>query len=257
MKFRILNLVLLLVLPLVMAFGAYNPTLRWWALGIFVLLQLSVLYYGVTTISAGYFVDALCKAKTTEKVVALSFDDGPHSVLTPRILETLRRYNVPASFFVIGKNIEGNEPILQKTSEEGHIIGNHSYCHDFWFDMYSPKKMLDDMHIADNTIKEAIGKRPVLFRPPYGITNPNLKKAIQKGRYLTIGWSVRSLDTTIKDKEKLLSRISRRMKPGDIILLHDSMEHTANLLPELIETIFKKGYQIKGIDEMLNIRAYA
>ncbi|MCD6010487.1 MAG: polysaccharide deacetylase family protein [Flavipsychrobacter sp.] len=257
MKFRILNVVLLLVLPLVMAFGANNPTIRWWGLGVFILLQLSILYYGVTTISAQYFVDALCNAKTDEKVVALSFDDGPHNVLTPKILETLRLYNVPASFFVIGRNIEGNEDVLQKTFEEGHIIGNHSFCHDFWFDMYSSKKMLDDMHIADNTIEEAIGKKPVLFRPPYGITNPALKKAIKKGRYLTIGWSVRSLDTTIKDKEKLLSRISRRIKPGDIILLHDSMEHTANLLPELIETIFKKGYKIKGIDEMLNIRAYA
>src|SRR5258708_26527458 len=99
--------------------------------------------------------------------------------------------------------------------------------------------------------------KPALFRPPYGVTNPNLKRAIKKGKYITIGWSIRSLDTAIKDKKKLLSRIGGHVKPGDIILLHDSMEHTANILPELIETILKKGFQIKGLDEMLNIHAYA
>lgn len=256
-KVRLLNIILIVLLVMCIPVCYFYPAITWWVGGVYLVLQLSLLYYGVVTISAGYFVKALCKADTDEKVVALSFDDGPHPVYTPRILDALRKYHAPASFFVIGKYIAGNEQILQRERAEGHLIGNHSYCHDFWFDMYSTNKMLGDIHKADDTIEKTIGARPILFRPPYGITNPNLKKAISRGNYVTLGWSIRSLDTTIKDKKKLLSRISDRIRPGDIILLHDSMEHTANILPELIETILKKGYRIKGIDEMLNIRAYA
>lgn len=256
-KIRLLNIILLALLAVCIPACYLNPSIVWWVAGIYLVLQLSLLYYGVVTISAGFFVKALCKADTHEKVVALSFDDGPHPIYTPKILDTLKKYKAPASFFVIGKNIHGNENILQREKAEGHLVGNHSYCHDFWFDMYGTDKMLDDIQKADDTIEKTIGAKPVLFRPPYGITNPNLKKAIKRGNYITLGWSIRSLDTTIKDKEKLLSRIGDRLKPGDIILLHDSMEHTANVLPELIETILNKGYQVKGIDEMLNIRAYA
>lgn len=222
-----------------------------------VLIHLSILYYGVVTITAAYFVPALNKADTNEKIVALSFDDGPHPTNTPKILDALKSAYAPASFFVIGKNIAGNEHLLYRAKNEGHLVGNHSFCHDFWFDMYSTRKMLDDMRKGDDAIAGAIGEKPVIFRPPYGITNPNLKRAIKKGKYLTIGWSVRSLDTTTKDKEKLLSRITDRLKPGDIILLHDSMDHTTDMLPEIINAIREKGFTIKGIDEMLNISAYA
>ncbi len=108
--------------------------------------------------------------------------------------------------------------------------------------------------------KEAVaitGLEPLLFRPPYGVMNPNLARAIKKGQFMPISWSIRSFDTTIKDKQKLLSRIITKVKPGDIILLHDSMEITATILPELIQQLMSKGYKIGRLDKMLNINAYA
>ena len=113
------------------------------------------------------------------------------------------------------------------------------------------------MRQMDNEVTKITGLKPLLFRPPYGVINPNLTEAIKKGEYTPIGWSIRSFDTTIKDKQKLLSRIITKVKPGDIILLHDSMEITATILPELIQQLMSKGYKISRLDKMLNINTYA
>lgn len=235
----------------------FYPAIQWWGFGFIVLVQLCILAYACTSISSGYFLPVLCNSATTEKVVALSFDDGPNATYTPQILDTLKKYDAPATFFCIGKNIAGNEAILSRINEEGHVLGNHSFSHDFWFDLYSAKKMLADMQQTDSAIAGITGLRPILFRPPYGVINPMVKKAILKGKYIPVGWSIRSLDTAIKDKQKLLLRITGRIKSGDVILLHDSMEVTAAILPELIEQIKDKGYRIVRLDKMLNIPAYA
>ena len=109
----------------------------------------------------------------------------------------------------------------------------------------------------DREVEKAVGLRPLLFRPPYGVMNPSLAQAIKKGGYTSIGWNIRSFDTRIKDKQKLTSRIIGQLKPGSIILLHDSMEITAAILPELIKEIESNGYTITRLDKMLNISAYA
>ncbi len=198
----------------------------------------------------------VCSAKTTERVVALTFDDGP-ARYTAAILDTLKQHNVSAAFFCIGKNIPGNEPLLQRIVSEGHTIGNHSYSHHYWFDMFGSGKMLADMKQMDNEVARATGLKPLLFRPPYGVMNPNLARAIKKGGYKPVGWSIRSFDTRAKDKQMLLSRIIGQLKPGSVILLHDSMEITAAILPELIEQIKNKGYKIVPLNKLLNIDAYA
>jgi peptidoglycan/xylan/chitin deacetylase (PgdA/CDA1 family) len=257
MTLRQLNIVPIVMLALLIPAIMYYPAIKWWGFAFIFLFQLAIVVYGCMNISSGYFLPVLCKARTADKVVALSFDDGPHPIFTCRILDTLKEHNVAATFFCIGKNISGNEAILQQLHTEGHTIGNHTYSHGFWFDMWGSKKMLADMQQMDEQVNRVIGSKPILFRPPYGVTNPNLKKAVTTGRYIPIGWSVRSLDTAIKDKQKLLSRITGELKPGDIILLHDSMEITAQLLPEIIEQIQKQGYRIERLDKMLNVNAYA
>lgn len=237
--------------------GHFYPAIEWWGWTDMLVLQLLILVYGCINIQSGYFMPVRCSADTNEQVVAITFDDGPHPTCTPAILDTLKKYNAPATFFCIGKNINGNEATLQRINAEDHLIGNHSYSHDFWFDMFGSNKMLANMQQMDVAVVTVINRKPVLFRPPYGVMNPNLRRAILKGKYTPIGWSVRSLDTAIKDKETLLSRIMSKLKAGDVILLHDSMEITAQLLPELIERIRNKGYKIIQLDKMLNITAYA
>ena len=257
MNFKVTNIITIGLLVTLLLVRQFVVSIPWWVFAIVVWAYVSVVVWGCAIVSSGFFLPVLCRARTTERVVALSFDDGPHPVFTPQILETLQRNSIAATFFCIGKKIRNNELILRRIKDEGHIIGNHSFSHDFWFDMFGSSKMLADLQQVDEIMKNTVGVKPMLFRPPYGVTNPNVKKAIEKGQYNPIGWSVRSMDTTAKDKQKLLSHITGNLKPGDIILLHDSVEMTAAILPELILEIAKKGFKVVPLDKMLNVRAYA
>jgi peptidoglycan/xylan/chitin deacetylase (PgdA/CDA1 family) len=96
-----------------------------------------------------------------------------------------------------------------------------------------------------------------LFRPPYGVTNPNLKKAIVEGNYIPVGWSMRSMDTVIKDEKKLFNKVISKIKPGAVFLFHDTSNATVAILPAIIKHIHENGYEIIRLDKMLNLQAYA
>lgn len=198
-----------------------------------------------------------CAAKTDKKEIAISFDDGPAENFTPQILETLRINNVKAVFFCIGNRIEGNEEIFKRLQEEDHIIGNHSYTHHFFFDLFSSKKMLNELKMTDRITEKLTGLKLKLFRPPYGVINPNLRKAIQEGDYIPVGWNVRSMDTTINDEKKLLSKVMRSLKPGAVYLFHDTCQSTLSMLPEFIKGVRENGYEIVRLDKMLALKPYA
>ena len=216
-----------------------------------------IVFYGCYYIGSNFFINIICSADTNQKEIAISFDDGPATNHTPEILQLLKQANIKATFFCIGNRIAGNENILQQIKEDGHIIGNHSYSHHFWFDMFSSKKMLDDLRLMDEELKRVTGLQPKLFRPPYGVTNPNLKKAITAGNYTPVGWSVRSMDTVIKDENKLLDKINKALKPGAVFLFHDTSASTLNVLPAFIKVVKNKGYQIVPLDKLLHLTAYA
>jgi peptidoglycan-N-acetylglucosamine deacetylase len=216
-----------------------------------------IVFYGCYYVGSNFFIQIVCSATTDKKEIAISFDDGPATNYTSEILRLLKQDNIKATFFCIGNRISGNENILKQIKDDGHIIGNHSYSHHFWFDMYSSKKMLDDLKQMDQEMERVTGMRPKLFRPPYGVTNPNLKKAIIKGEYTPVGWSVRSMDTVIKDDKKLLDKINRSLKPGAVFLFHDTSKTTLNVLPEFIKEVKSKGYQIIPLDKLLHLNPYA
>ncbi|MBS1598025.1 MAG: polysaccharide deacetylase family protein [Bacteroidetes bacterium] len=220
------------------------------------LLYSLVLFYGSYFIQAGFYIRSICEVETTKKEIAISFDDGPANDYTPSILEILREHNIEAAFFCIGKRIEGNEDLLKAVHEQGHIIGNHSFSHATWFDLFSSKKMLDDIRMMDEKMKKIIGTKPKFFRPPYGVTNPNLKKAIVDGEYISIGWNIRSLDTVIKDEKKLLAKVTKAVKPGSIVLFHDTSKTMLNILPDFINYLISEGYMIRRLDKMLNLNPY-
>ena len=216
-----------------------------------------IVFYGCYNVGSNFFIPIACSANTDKNEIAISFDDGPATNHTLAILQVLRQQNVKATFFCIGNRIAGNENIIKQIIEEGHVIGNHSYSHHFWFDMFSAKKMLGDMQLMDNKIKEVTGLQPKLFRPPYGVTNPNLAKAIITGGYIPVGWSVRSMDTVIKDEEKLLHKINASLKPGAVFLFHDTSATTLQTLPAFIKEVKSKGYQIIPLNKLLHLVPYA
>lgn len=215
-----------------------------------------IIFWGCVNVGSGFFIPIICKAVTDKKEIAISFDDGPAINYTTEILSVLKNEDVKATFFCIGNRIAGNENIVKQIYNEGHIIGNHSFSHHFWFDMYSSKKMQEDLKMMDAEMERVLGFKPKLFRPPYGVTNPNLKKAIIKGGYTPVGWSVRSMDTVAKDEKKLFDKISAGVKPGAIFLFHDTCKVTLNVLPEFIKEVKKMGYNIVPLDKLLALTAY-
>ncbi|MES1221340.1 MAG: polysaccharide deacetylase family protein [Bacteroidota bacterium] len=246
--------VLLLIVLIVLNFYMHIPVLVYIAL---VLIYSLILFLGSYFIQLNFYIKAICKSETTKKEIALSFDDGPAQSYTPEILRVLKDNNIPAAFFCIGNRINGNEKILKNIADDGHIIGNHSFSHHFWFDLFSSRKMLNDMKLMNNVVENTVGLQPKLFRPPYGVTNPNLRKAIIRGNYITIGWNIRSMDTVITDEEKLFKKVTKAIAPGSIILFHDTSKTTLNILPQFIKEVKESGYSITALDKMLHLQAYA
>ncbi|HTC00505.1 MAG TPA: polysaccharide deacetylase family protein [Ferruginibacter sp.] len=222
-----------------------------------ILIYSLILFYGCYYIGSNFFIKVICSATTDKKQIAISFDDGPAISFTPEILQVLKAHNIKAAFFCIGNRIVGNENLLTQLHKEEHIIGNHSYSHHFWFDLFSAKKVISDLQMMDKVTKDMIGVQPKLFRPPYGVLNPNIKKAITKGNYIPIGWSVRSFDTVINDDKKLLNKISSSLKPGAIFLFHDTSKITLSVLPLFIQYVKENDYEIVRLDKMLNLQPYA
>lgn len=175
-------------------------------------------------------------------MVMLTFDDGPHNPNTSRVLEVLKEHDVKAVFFVIGKNIQGNENILKQIVSDGHQLGNHSFSHHNWIDVWPTQKVKKDFMECQQLI-EQFQPSSKLFRPPYGVTNPNISRAIKQLGLRSIGWNIRSYDTSIKDISKIKERILSQLEPGAIILLHDRLDFMPELLEELIPEVKAKDYR--------------
>ncbi|GAA0541245.1 polysaccharide deacetylase family protein [Chitinophaga japonensis] len=257
MTYRLTNIITFALLAVLLALHNFWQPLSWWIFVLLLILYVAVLAWGSVNIAAGFYMPVTCQVRTQEKVVALTFDDGPLPAFTPQLLDILQERQAPAAFFCIGHHVAQQEALLQRVHAEGHLVGNHSYSHHFWFDLFGADRMLEELRRTDACIAQVTGQRPHFFRPPYGVTNPNLRRAVMRGGYFPLGWSIRSLDTVAAGEEQLLHRITTHLHPGAIILLHDSREITVKILPALIDHIRSSGYRIERIDKMLNIPAYA
>jgi len=221
----------------------------WWLI-LPILIYKAFIVYGSANINSNFYCKTYCQGDTTEKIIAITFDDGPTS-FTPAILKTLQSYQVPATFFVIGKNIKGNETILQRTLSEGHTLGNHTFSHSFFIDFKNAKQFKDELNKTDQAVFNVTGKHLNLFRPPYGVTTPHLVKAAKALNYKIIGWNIRSLDTTKDSEDIIFDRVKKQLKPGAIILFHDTSEKTNAVLKRTLEYAAKNGYKIVGLEKLL------
>lgn len=216
-----------------------------WYVVVWVSLFLIIQSLGAYFIQLNFHVTSINSLATTDKKVWLTFDDGPNNPTTTKVLDVLKKHDVKALFCVIGKNSVGNEDILQHIVDDGHQLANHSFSHAFWFDVWSAQKVMNDLEICQRII-ERYQPQSRLFRPPYGVTNPNIAKAIKKLNLQSIGWNVRSYDTSTNDVEKIKQRILSQLKPGAIILLHDRLALMPQLLEQLIPAIKEKGYSFNA-----------
>lgn len=256
LTFRNTNICCTSLLLILVGYHVYAGV-PWFVYALLLFVYSMVVFYGCYAIQSQFFLPVFCFADTEKKQIAISFDDGPAQQFTGELLSLLKEQNTTAAFFCIGKNISENEALLQQVHQQGHLLGNHSFSHHFWFDLFSAAKMLADMQHAGAEVERVAGVKPRLFRPPYGVINPNLKKAIIAGGYTTIGWNVRSMDTVTKDEKQLLHKVKRSLKPGAIFLFHDTSKTTLAILPTFIQWVKQEGYDIVRLDKMLNLEAYA
>ena len=211
-----------------------------------IVIILAFLFYASYSIKSQVYVRALCRVKTDENIVYLTFDDGPDAEQTPQVLDVLKRNNATATFFCIGSRIASNEQILKRIIDEGHTIGNHSFSHTNGFPLFSRRRMIADLEQCQQAIQSATGTAPTLFRPPFGVTNPTVGKAVKALNLKTIGWAIRTYDTNGGSNAKIARRISRQLRPGAIILLHDRLPQSAERLQMVIDTVKGKGYEFGG-----------
>jgi peptidoglycan-N-acetylglucosamine deacetylase len=216
---------------------------------------LMILILGSIFIRWNFYFFSHSHGARNSPAIAITFDDGPDEKITPKILEILEKYKIKAAFFCIGQKIERHPELLKKIVEKGHIVGNHTYSHSFWFDLFSSLRMADEISKTDELIMKFTGNKPNLFRPPYGVTNPLLRKALKKTGHQSVSWSLRSNDT-FNSPEAVLLRIHKKLKNGDTILFHDTMPDSPAIVEQFILETQKAGKQFVGLDEILKLEAY-
>lgn len=199
-------------------------------------ILITSIIWGVSDIKLQMFVNSFNNNPKALNKFAITFDDGPNKQNTIKILDILEKYNAKASFFLIGENIEQNRDIAKKIHDKGHLITNHSYYHKNSFPYSSKKNIINEIEQTQAILKEITGKRNKYFRPPFGVTNTNIAKAIKDVNLKVIGWNIRTFDTkrSIK-KETILKKVKNKLKSGDIILLHDKTENILWLTEEILK----------------------
>jgi chitin deacetylase len=186
----------------------------------------------------------------TEKVIALTFDDGPSENITPQILAALKAHQAKATFFVLGKMVRASPEQVKQIVADGHAIGIHSYSHSL-----SPPmpKAVEEMEKTRRLLKEAVGRETFLFRPPYGKTNGSHARLALQQKYAVLLWSKTGADTGTTDADVVRDNVAQDPQPGDIVLMHDcgNKQHTATALPQILERLEKAGYSFVTVPELL------
>jgi peptidoglycan/xylan/chitin deacetylase (PgdA/CDA1 family) len=195
------------------------------------------------------------------KAVALTFDDGPDAVWTPKVLDMLKRYKVRATFMCIGQRIHKYPNVFKRIVREGHVIGNHSWDHPKMTKL-SPKGINWELTATNQEIKRQMGLKPRLFRPPYGDLNRTVINEVKKQNMKIIYWNVDSLDWDHLTAKQVVHNVLSHVTPGAIILQHsaggkgENLDDTVQALPQIIQSLRKEGYRFVTVPELLHLPSY-
>lgn len=193
--------------------------------------------------------------KTDEKVIALTFDDGPHSTYTTQILDLLAQYNAKATFFVIGERAENLPDLILKIDKEGHEIANHTYTHPY---RITPEKLEEELKKTNEIIHDITGTYPLYYRPVGGSYNDRIINTAVENGYRVVMWSWHqdTEDWKSPGVEKIVSKVLSGAKPGDIVLFHDAggdRSQTVKALKKILPELEKQGYKFVTVSELLEI----
>ena len=223
-------------------------------LGIFVLLCLVAPF--LTGI--GFFLPVISRRKTDRRAVALTFDDGPDPEVTPRLLDLLRRHGVKATFFIVGARAERHPELIREILSRGHTLGNHSYHHDPLLMLRSRAKLSEEVARTQDQLS-AFAVRPLAFRPPVGITNSRLPGVLTELGMYCVTFSCRAFDRGNRRVAGLAAIILKKVRPGDILLLHDvapkggeEIEKWLAEIERIVSGLKRQGYEILPLPELID-----
>jgi peptidoglycan/xylan/chitin deacetylase (PgdA/CDA1 family) len=195
---------------------------------------------------------------TREKVVALTYDDGPDPVHTRRILDLLDKYHVKATFFMIGKNMEAHPDVVREVIERGHAIGNHTYTHPHNIELDTEAQVIGELDRCEQVIERMTGSRAYLFRPPRGLVDGTVFAIASEENYVVVLWSICADHHDAKTPYAMAQRVLKHVRPGGIILAHDGETairwRDVAATPLIIEGLRKRGYRFVTVPELLKMR---
>lgn len=198
------------------------------------------------------------RGSAQEKKVALTFDDGPDTRFTPKVLDALKASQVKATFFVLGVQANAHPDIIRRIVKEGHVIGNHSYSHAN-LPKLTADKFQSQIISTESVLQGLIGYAPKLIRPPYGAINEEQVRWIADHHYLIVNWNVDSLDWKSLNSDQVLNNIMQQTKPGSIILQHSGgadsqdLSGTVQAIVPLISKLKAAGYTFVTVPELLHV----
>lgn len=207
------------------------------------------------TFSSAAEVKVYRSVETEKKQIALTFDDGPHPTLTPRILEILAKYNVPATFFMVGQNVLNYPNAARAVIGAGHEVGNHTFSHPHIANL-NEKAIFDEIGKCEDALEELCEYRPHILRTPQGALTPSLERCLIDDDYILVLWSLDTRDWENKSTACIVQTVLNRVQAGDIILMHDFIGHnskTPEALEKIIPALLAGGYEFVTVSELLGL----
>lgn len=205
-----------------------------------------------------YKTNFILSGSPEKREIALTFDDAPDAQFTPKILDTLKKENVKATFFIVGNRAEKHPDMVRRILQEGHAIGNHSYNHAN-FNKLSDAAFREQILRTDQILEQFMGYRPSIVRPPYGnVTENQIKWLISQGKKI-INWNVDSLDWKGLNAEQVSTNILSAIQPGSIVLQHagggkgEDLTGTVEAIPEIVKKLRADGVKFVTIPELLDL----
>ncbi len=203
--------------------GLVSPFYAVFPLAGFLLLSLGAPFLP----SFSYYLEVISRCPAGGPGIVLTFDDGPDPVSTPILLDLLDQYGFPATFFLIAERAARHPELVREMVARGHTIGNHSLSHDSLLMLRRYGELRADI-LESQELFADLGVRPLVFRPPVGITNPSLGHILREEGLVAVNYSCRALDRGNRHIDHLARRILSRVAPGDIVMLHDQPPHGRN-----------------------------
>ncbi|MGI8505186.1 MAG: polysaccharide deacetylase family protein [Hassallia sp.] len=198
---------------------------------------------------------AEAKLSQGQKVIALTFDDGPWIGSTAKVLDILKKNNIKGTFFVVGQMLKEHPDLGVRIVTEGHVIANHTWTHRYHF--MNPQVAAYEIDSTSDLIYQTTGVKTTLFRPPGGIMNNGVAAYARNQKYTIVMWSADSVDYSRPPISRLIRNVTRASKPGGIVLMHDgggNRSHTVEALPQIIDNFRKQGYSFVTIPELLEMQ---